>query len=187
MKRTNRICRRAALARLGLGAASIYMSPVILGLSKAHAASSVSDASSPSPASPASSPSPPSRATPPSPPSAASNPSGPSQPTNRDGVSLSSGPSGPGSCRQTSLPDGGQITRSDYERAQQAISRGDAQPLREVLENVHSRHPGRLLRVGFSESGRSPTFRVVIVNPSGAIVSVTVDARSGQITNVQNC
>jgi hypothetical protein len=52
---------------------------------------------------------------------------------------------------------------------------------------VQSRHPGKLLRVGFSDSGQSPTFRVVIVNPSGAIVSVTVDARSGQITNVQNC
>lgn len=190
MKRTNRISRRAALARLGLGAASIYMSPVILGLSKAHAASSVSDASSPSPASPASpasSPSPPSRATPPSPPSAASSSSGPSQPTNPNGVSRSSGPSGSGSCRQKSLPNGGQITRSDYEQAQQAISRGDALPLREVLDSVQSRHPGRLVRVGFLNNGRSPTFRVVIVNPSGAIVSVTVDARSGQITNVQNC
>jgi uncharacterized membrane protein YkoI len=85
------------------------------------------------------------------------------------------------------LPGGGQITRRDYERAQQAISRGDAQPLQEVVNNVQSRHPGRLLRVGFSESGQSPAFRVVIVNRSGAIVSVTVDARSGQITNVQNC
>ena len=163
MKGTNRISRRAALARLGLGAAGIYVSPVILGLSKAHAASSVSSSSAPSSSSPPS---------PPSPPSAPSSPSG---------------PSGPGSCRQTSLLGGGQITRSDYERAQQAISRGDAKPLREVVGYVQSRHPGRLLRVGFSDSGRSPTFRGVIVNPSGAIVSVTVDASSGQITNVQYC
>jgi uncharacterized membrane protein YkoI len=55
------------------------------------------------------------------------------------------------------------------------------------VNNVQSRHPGRLLRVGFSESGQSPAFKVVIVDRSGAIVSVTVDARSGQITNVQNC
>ncbi len=175
MKRTNRISRRAALARLGLGAAGIYVSPVILGLSKAHAASSVSASSAPSLSSPP---------TPPSPPSAPSSPSGPSRPN--DGTGLS-GPSGPGSCRQTSLPGGGQITRSDYERAQQAISRGDAKPLREVVGYVQARHPGRLLRVGFSDSGRSPTFGVVIVIPSGAIVSVTVDARSGQITNVKYC
>ena len=166
MTDTIRISRRTALARLGLGAASIYMSPVIVGLSKAHAGSGVSQASPASPASP------PSRASPPSPPSAASG---------------ASGPSGPGSCRQTSLPNGGQITRREYDRAQEAIARGDAQPLRDVIRNVQSRHPGRLLRVGFSDSGRSLSFRVVVVNPSGAIVSVTVDAKSGQITNVQNC
>ncbi len=183
MTNSKPISRRAALARLGLSAASVYMSPGILGISRAHAASSVS---SPSPVSPATPPSPPSN---PSPPSAASNPSGPSQPADRAGGSSSraSGPSTSGTCRQTSLPGGGQITRQDYERAQQAIARGDARPLREVLNSVQSRHPGRMLRVGFSESGRSPAFRVVIVNRSGAIVSVTVDAKSGQITNVQNC
>ncbi len=183
MTNSKPISRRAALARLGLSAASVYMSPGILGISRAHAASSVS---SPSPVSPATPPSPPSN---PSPPSAASNPSGPSQPADRAGGSSSraSGPSTAGTCRQTSLPGGGQITRQDYERAQQAIARGDARPLREVLNSVQSRHPGRMLRVGFSESGRSPAFRVVIVNRSGAIVSVTVDAKSGQITNVQNC
>jgi hypothetical protein len=190
MTKAKPISRRAALARLGLGAASVYMSPAMLGLSKAHAASS---ASAPSPASPASPPSPPSKASPPSPasppsaPSAVSSPSGPSRPASSTGNTSPSGPSGPGSCRQTSLPDGAQITRRDYERAQQAISRGDAQPLRKVLDNVQSRHPGRLLRVGFSRNGRTPSFRVVIVNRSGAIVSVTVDAGSGQITNVQNC
>jgi hypothetical protein len=186
MTQAKRISRRAALARLGLGAASMYMSPIILGLSKAHAASSVSIASSPSPASSTSTPNAPSRATPPSAPSAASSPSGPSEPGSRADIGVS-GPSGPGSCRQTALPDGAQITRRDYERAQQAISRGDAQPLRDVLNSVQSKYPGRLLRVGFSQSGRSPAFRVVIVNSSGAIVSITVDARSGQITNVQNC
>ena len=174
MTNSKPITRRAALARLGLSAASVYMSPGILGISKAHAASSVS---TPSPVSPATPPSPPSK------------PSGPSQPESRtDGrTSRPSGPSTAGTCQQSSLPGGGQITRRDYARAQQAIARGDARPLREVLSGVQSRYPGRMLRVGFSESGQSPTFRVLIVNRSGAIVSVTVDAKSGQITNVRNC
>ena len=169
------------------------MSPGILGLSMAHAASSVSAPTPPSPATPPSPPSPATRPSPPSPastpsaPSASNGPSGSSETTERTNVSSSSGPSGAGTCRQAPLPGGGQITRQDYERAQQAIARGDARPLREILNNVQSRHPGRMLRVGFSESGQSPAFRVVIVNRSGAIVSVTVDAKSGQITNVQNC
>lgn len=180
MTNSKPITRRAALARLGLSAASVYMSPGILGISKAHAASSVS---TPSPVSPATPPSPPSTPSPPS------KPSGPSQPENRTGgrTSSTSGPSTAGTCQQSSLPAGGQITRRDYARAQQAIARGDARPLREVLSGVQSRYPGRMLRVGFSESGQSPTFRVLIVNRSGAILSVTVDAKSGQITNVRNC
>lgn len=190
MTQNKHISRRAALARLGLSAAAVYMSPGILGISTAHAASSVSTASPPSPATPPSPASPASSATPPSAPtqaSNASNSSSPSQPTDRPSSPNTSGPSSAGSCRQTPLPGGGQITRQDYDRAQQAIARGEAQPLRDVLNDVRSRHPGSLLRVGFSTSGRSPAFRVVIVNPTGAIVSVTVDAKSGQITNVQNC
>lgn len=163
MSQSKAISRRAALARLGLTAASVYMSPGIMGISMAHAASSVSDASQSSAATPPSPPSPPSV------------------------VSATSGPSSAGSCQQTTLPGGANITRQDYARAQRAIQRGEARPLREILRNVQSRHPGTFLRVGYSESGRSPAFRVVIVNASGAIVTVTVDAKSGQITNVQNC
>lgn len=190
MKKEMPITRRAALARLGLGAASTYFAPGIFGISMAHAASSSSApsaASPPSAATPPSAPSPVSAASNPSPPSAASGPSGPAQPGAPENAATSSGPSGAGSCERAPLRGGAQITRRDYERAQQAIQRGDARPLREVLDNVQSRHPGRFLRVGFSESGRTPTFRVVIVNRTGAIVSVTVDARSGQITDVQNC
>lgn len=190
MTNKNGITRRAALARLGLGAASVYMSPGIFGISVAHAASSVSgssgssDASAASPASAVSSPSAASTASSPSASSGASRPSGSSRSA---GSTWNSGPSRAGSCHQTSLRDGAQITRRDYERAQQAILRGEARPLRDILTSVEQQHRGQLLRVSFSERDRSPAFRVVIVNRSGAIVSVTVDAGSGQITNVQNC
>lgn len=184
------ISRRAALTRLGLGAASAYIAPSLVGLSTARAASSPSEPSPASDPTPPSDPSPASAATAPS----APNPSGPSTGparTNGNGKSgnssRASGPSGPGSCRQSSLPNGGQITRRDYEKAQRAISRGDARPLRDVVKTVQSRHPGRILRVGFSENGRASSFQVKIVDRKGAIVSVTVDARSGTITRVQNC
>ncbi|SFR32973.1 hypothetical protein SAMN04488005_0410 [Yoonia tamlensis] len=177
MTKDHHITRRAALARLGLGTAAAYMSPAFLGLSKAHAASSATAPSAASNPSPASDP------TAPSPPTPPSTPSGPSQPS----PTRASGPSSAGSCQHPPLLNGGQITRAEYAEAQAAIARGDARPLREVLTNVQSQHPGQLLRVGYAPNAGRPAYRVVIVNSRGAIISVTVDAGSGQITNVQNC
>ncbi|PVA08143.1 PepSY domain-containing protein [Thalassorhabdomicrobium marinisediminis] len=77
------------------------------------------------------------------------------------------------------------MSRRDYERAQQAIQRGQARPLREVLTRVQASHPGTVIRVGFSSDGGS--FRVLTVNNSGAVVSVRVDAASGRITGAQAC
>jgi hypothetical protein len=180
-----RISRRAALFRLGLGAASAYMAPSMVGLSQARA-SSASPASAPSPATPPSAPSPASVPSPVSPPSAPSTPSGPSEPGGGT-PSSPSGPSGPGTCRSSSIAGNAQISRKDYLRAQRAIARGDARPLQEVLKNVQSKQPGKLLQVGFSDKGKRTNFRVLIVDQSGAVVSVTVDAGSGQITSIRKC
>ena len=191
MSGTKRISRRAALARLGMGAAGAYMSPAFVGLSQARA-SGGSEASAASAASPASTPSPASAASPasgPSAPSRASEPSRPSGPEASSGspVSGPSGPSGPGACRGSSLSGGAQISRQDYKRAQRAIARGNARPLQEILRNVQARYPGRTLQVGFSERGRRPTFQVLIVDRSGAMISVTVDAGSAQVMNIRKC
>ncbi|WP_170478591.1 PepSY domain-containing protein [Ruegeria arenilitoris] len=80
-----------------------------------------------------------------------------------------------------------QISRQDYKRAQRAIARGDARPLQEVLGKVQARRPGKLLQVGFPETRGRPIFQVLIVDSKGAVVSVTVDAGSGRITNMQAC
>lgn len=189
MTRSKRITRREALTRLGLGAAGVYMAPSLTGLSMARAASSSSPASPasratpPSPASPASRPSP---ASGPSPVSKSSTPSAPSGPTNRGG-SEPSGPSGPGKCKRSAISGDAQISRRDYKRAQRAISRGEARPLNEVLSNVRAKHPGKLLHVGYSEGGSGPSFDVLIVGASGAVISVTVDAKSGRVTSMRKC
>ena len=196
MKSGKHITRRAALMRLGLGTASTYVIPSIVGLSAAHAQSAASD---PSPASAPSPPSAPSPVSAPTPPSAPSPVSRASSPSRLDTPNSSSGPSaprqsnegransGPSACRQPNLPNGGQMTRRDYELAQQAIAKGDARPLSEVINTVQSRYPGRIVRVGFSGSTRASVFQIRIVSNSGAVVSVSVNAKSGAITGVQNC
>lgn len=190
MTSDTRITRRAALMRLGLGAASAYVSPSIVGLSAAHAQSAASDPTRPSAPTrastptPPSSPSPVSRASTPSRPGTSNPTSGPSSPSGSNAQRATSGPS---ACRQPNLPNGGQMSRRDYELAQQAIARGDARPLSEVINTVQSQYPGRIVRVGFSGNGPSGVFRIRIVSQTGAVVSVSVNAKSGAITGVQNC
>ena len=99
MTENNKLSRRAALARLGLGATAAYMIPSLTTLGMAHA-SEASKASVPSVASAPSEPSDP------------SDPSDPSMPSEESGPSLPSLPSGVDvsddiratfeSCRETS-------------------------------------------------------------------------------------
>lgn len=90
MTEKNKLSRRAALARLGLGAAAVYMVPSMTTLGMAHA----SEASKPSEPSKASEPSRVSAPSEPSEPSKASVPSEPSTPSEASSASMPSLPSG---------------------------------------------------------------------------------------------
>ena len=79
------------------------------------------------------------------------------------------------------------ISQRDYARAQNAISQGRARPLREVLDQIARTEPGRPVQVGYSESGAAPRYRVLIVKPSGQVMSLTIDAGSGTILSAGNC
>ncbi len=181
MRGRTSISRRAALARLGLGISAIYVSPAVTGLSAAHASSSPSGGSAPSPASKASAPSAPSR------------PSRPSGPSSASGAGAAPSPSGAEAserrieCRVPSKNGGVRISRDDYQRVQLAIRRGEARPLREVLQETARKYPGQPVRVGLSTKGSEFAYRVQIVTPSGDIVSLTVDARSGAVVHAWTC
>lgn len=199
MTRNANISRRQALARLGLGVATAYMSPVVTGLSQARAStaspaskpSAQSKASPPSKASPASKASPPSRASRPSrpsSPSASSSPSGPGNQGSNNSKSKASVPSGPeNECRVSG--GGGQMTisKQEYRQAQTAIRQGKARPLSEVVKIARERYPGQPVRVGFSSGSGEPQYHIQIVTKTGAIISVTVAARSGTILRARRC
>ncbi len=169
------ISRRAALARLGLGAAAAYVAPSVAGLSYARASS---EPSSPSTSSSPSQPSP----------SQSSTPSAPDpDPSQELGASATSGPSSAGGCKLPSELEKTQISESEYRRAQAAISRGDARPLGEILRNVRNEYPGKAVKVGFSRWSLNPVFRVQIVSLDGAVLSVTVDAGTGRVISARKC
>jgi hypothetical protein len=158
MTEAKRISRRQALARIGLVGVTAYVAPAVLGLSTARASSGPTE---------------------PSPPSA------PSGPDDRD--FSRSGPSGPGAC-SLPQPDGpAQISRQEYRRAQRAILRGEARPLRDVLDEVLQAHPGRLVQVGYSDSGSTPLYRLQIVRVGGVMLAIAAEAATGQIVSVRTC
>ncbi len=163
------ISRRLALARLGLGIGAAYCAPMTVGLSRAHAASTPS------------SPSPPSSATPPSAPTQASAPEAPpgeGEEANDLQSSYCSHPSG---------AERATISRRDMQRAQAAVNRGEALPLREIVSIVQRRHPGRLIRVGFQSEGTVHRYRLFMVSGGGTVQAITVDAGSGDTASVRGC
>jgi len=72
------------------------------------------------------------------------------------------------------------------QRAQAAVARGEAKPLREIVSIVQSQHPGRLIKVGFSTKN-GPQYWLQMVSGSGSVQTVTVEAGSGRVASVKGC
>jgi uncharacterized membrane protein YkoI len=172
------LTRRAALARLGLAVGAVYCSPILTQLSSAQAASAPSAPSSPSAASPASAPSASSPASPPSSPSGPSNDTS----TDRDRQDQSTG-----GCSAPSGSEGITISRRDMTRANDAVARGDAKPLREIFGIVQRRHPGQMIRVRFTVAGNNRAYLIRMVTETGSVQTVTVDALSGATLGIGAC
>ena len=172
------LTRRAALARLGLAVGAVYCSPILTQLSSAQAASAPSTSSSPSAASPASAPS---AASPASPPSSPSGP-GNNTSTDRDRQDQSTG-----GCSAPSGSEGITISRRDMTRANDAVARGDAKPLREIFGIVQRRHPGQMIRVRFTVAGNNRAYLIRMVTETGSVQTVTVDALSGATLGIGAC
>jgi uncharacterized membrane protein YkoI len=172
------LSRRAALARLGLAVGAVYCSPILTQLSSAQAASAPSAPSSPSAASPASAPSAASPASPPSSPSGPGNNSS----TDRDRQDQSAG-----GCSAPSGSEGITISRRDMTRANDAVARGDAKPLREIFGIVQRRHPGQMIRVRFTVAGNNRAYLIRMVTETGSVQTVTVDALTGATLGIGAC
>lgn len=180
-----KLTRRAALRRLGLAVGAAYCSPMLTGMSSAQAASSASSTTNPTP------PSDPTAPTAPSTPSAVSSPSSPSGAENQGGPGDDGRDDGPnGSQGECSGPSGSErieISRRDMDLANDAVARGEARPLREILPIVQRRHPGRMIRVGFNPNGGARQYWLRIVTQSGSVQTVTVDALTGATVYVRGC
>jgi uncharacterized membrane protein YkoI len=68
--------------------------------------------------------------------------------------------------------------------AREGVQSGRLVSLDKVLGRVRAQVPGRVLDAELTQ-GRAPIYRIKILSPSGGVVHVIADARTGDILRVQ--
>ena len=74
----------------------------------------------------------------------------------------------------------------DHDRAQSAVRSGQVLPLKHILASLGRRYHGRVLDVQLREDASGVwRYDVKLLDDSGKVASITVDASSGRILNVR--
>ncbi len=79
------------------------------------------------------------------------------------------------------LADGGAGGDDEHERARRAVERGEALPLADILAIVRGDLGGEITRVSFEREHGTWVYEFKVVEPSGRLVEVYVDAASGRV------
>ncbi len=76
---------------------------------------------------------------------------------------------------------------ADHDRARDAVTAGEVRPLGAIMTQIGRRYPGRLLdaRLG-RRGGNGPwIYHIKILDAKGAVMTLTVDGKSGRVLNVR--
>ena len=97
-----------------------------------------------------------------------------------DSGSDDSGDSGSGS---SSGDDDG--TDDDQDEARQAVARGEATALRDILLTVRNKYAGEIVHVDLKKRSDRLVYLIKLIDPSGKLLLVRIDARNGAILGAQ--
>lgn len=75
--------------------------------------------------------------------------------------------------------------RDDHDAARQAYQRGEILPLSQILQRVHKVAPGEVLEVELEEDDGRMIYEIEVLESSGRVLEVEIDARSGAVLKVQ--
>ena len=73
----------------------------------------------------------------------------------------------------------------DRDEARTAVREGKAAPLRELLTIIERKYPGEIVDVRVKRAGTTLTYRVKILDSTGRLVIVSIDAASKQILSTK--
>lgn len=82
------------------------------------------------------------------------------------------------------LPLIARADQDDNERARQALERGEARPLRAILESVEQELDGRIVEIEFEVRDGRYVYEFEYIAPDGRLLEALVDAKSGRVLSI---
>lgn len=76
--------------------------------------------------------------------------------------------------------------KTERDRIRDAVSKGSAEPLSQILARLRKRYPGEVVRVRLKGKGESLHYRIRILQSDGRRIEVRVDAMTGRILRVDD-
>jgi uncharacterized membrane protein YkoI len=73
-----------------------------------------------------------------------------------------------------------------YDRARRALSRGEILPIAQLLEQVQARFPGEVVGVEFEDEHGHAVYEFKIVDESGRLREVYVNAQTGEVLSIED-
>jgi uncharacterized membrane protein YkoI len=74
----------------------------------------------------------------------------------------------------------------DHDRAREALRRGEAVPLAEILPALETRFGARVIEVELEREGDRLIYEFELIAPDGRILEGEVDARTGAVIEVED-
>lgn len=76
--------------------------------------------------------------------------------------------------------------KTTHDQARQALQRGQILPLTRILEIVHARVPGTVIKVKLDDKDDDRfEYEVKVLTASGRVMEVEIDARTGRILEIE--
>ena len=73
-----------------------------------------------------------------------------------------------------------------YDRARRAVSREEALPMAQLLDQIQKRIPGEVVGVEFEREHGRWVYEFKIVDDEGRLLEVYVDAKTGEVLSVED-
>lgn len=72
-----------------------------------------------------------------------------------------------------------------YDRARRAVELGESLPIVELLERLKTRVPGEVVGVEFEHEDGKWVYEFKVIDASGRLLEVYVDARTGEVLSME--
>lgn len=76
--------------------------------------------------------------------------------------------------------------RHELDALRRAVERGEVQPLASILESVRGKLPGEVTRIEAEQKKDRWIYELRVVDPSGRLIEVHVDAKTGDIIRLKD-